>query len=234
VAELMARHFGVQRVLVVCPTSLKHQWKAEFSRSAGRSAQVIHGLRAQRQSQYEDDQAHSFCRIINYEMPARDADLISAWAPELVIADEAQRIKNWNTVAARALKRVVGPCALVLTGTPLENRLEELICIVQSVDQHRLGPTWRLLDEHQLRDDVGRVIGYRALGSIQQTLAPVMLSRRKAEVLTQLPALAQNGLSVRRGPTPFAVRAAEHAHVLQQHPFCWTMTPSTVTRPTSC
>ncbi|HYE70200.1 MAG TPA: DEAD/DEAH box helicase [Aquabacterium sp.] len=183
-AELMARHFGVSKVLVVCPTSLKHQWKAEFARFAGRTAQVVHGQRVQRQAQYAED---SFCRIVNYEMLARDADLIDDWAPELVIADEAQRIKNWNTVAARALKRIASPYALVLTGTPLENRLEELISIVQFVDQHRLGPTWKLLDEHQTRDEAGRVIGYQALDRIQQTLAPVMLRRRKAEVLAQLP-----------------------------------------------
>ncbi|HEY6134939.1 MAG TPA: DEAD/DEAH box helicase [Rubrivivax sp.] len=192
-AELMARHFGVQRVLVVCPTSLKHQWRAEFARFAERPAQVIHGLRPQRQGQYAED---TFCRIVNYEMLARDADLIDAWAPELVIADEAQRIKNWNTVAARALKRIASPYALVLTGTPLENRLEELISIVQFVDQHRLGPTWQLLDAHQLRDDAGRVVGYRALDSIQQTLAPVMLRRRKAEVVTQLPERVDSRLFV--------------------------------------
>lgn len=109
-----------------------------------------------------------------------------------MIADEAQRIKNWDTIAARALKRIVSPYAVVLTGTPLENRLEELISIVQFVDQHRLGPTWRMLDEHQLRDDSGRVIGYRALDRISQTLKPVMLRRRKAEVLTQLPARVDN------------------------------------------
>ncbi|WP_309639748.1 DEAD/DEAH box helicase [Methylibium sp.] len=183
-AELFARHFGVRRVLVVCPTSLKHQWKNEFARFSERDAQVIHGLRAQRQGQYRDD---VFCKITHYETLARDADLIAAWAPDLVIADEAQRIKNWNTIAARALKRITSPYALVLTGTPLENRLEELISIVQFVDQHRLGPTWKLLDEHQLRDEAGRVIGYRALDRIGQTLAPVMLRRRKAEVLTQLP-----------------------------------------------
>jgi superfamily II DNA or RNA helicase len=183
-AELFARHFGVQRVLVVCPTSLKHQWSGEFARFSERQAQVIHGLRGQRQLQYRED---VFCKITHYETLARDADLINGWAPDLVIADEAQRIKNWNTIAARALKRIASPYAMVLTGTPLENRLEELISIVQFVDQHRLGPTWRLLDEHQLRDEAGRVIGYRALDRIGQTLAPVMLRRRKAEVLTQLP-----------------------------------------------
>ena len=183
-AELFARHFGVRRVLVICPTSLKHQWKSEFARFAERSAQVVHGLRPQRQLQYRED---VFCKITHYETLARDADLIAAWEPELVIADEAQRIKNWNTIAARALKRIASPYAVVLTGTPLENRLEELISIVQFVDQHRLGPTWRMLDNHQLRDDTGRVLGYRALDRISQTLAPVMLRRRKAQVLTQLP-----------------------------------------------
>ncbi len=183
-AELFARHFGVGRVLVVCPTSLKHQWKKEFERFTARDAQVIHGLRAAREKLYRED---TFCRIVNYETLAKDGDLIDAWAPELVIADEAQRIKNWNTLAARALKRIASPYAVVLTGTPLENRLEELISIVQFVDRHRLGPTWRLLDEHQQRDDAGRVIGYRGLDRIGQTLAPVMLRRRKAEVLAQLP-----------------------------------------------
>ena len=75
----------------------------------------------------------------------------------------------------------------MLTGTPLENRLEELISIVQFVDRYRLGPTLRLLDEHQLRDEAGRVIGYRALDRIGQTLAPILLRRRKDEVLDQLP-----------------------------------------------
>ncbi len=183
-AELLARYFGAQKVLVVCPTSLKHQWKNEFARFTGREAQVIHGLRTKRQQQYAQD---DFCKITHYETLARDADLIAAWGPDLVIADEAQRIKNWNTIAARALKRIESPYAVVLTGTPLENRLEELISIVQFVDQHRLGPTWRMLDEHQLHDESGRVVGYCGLDQIGQTLQPVMLRRRKAEVLTQLP-----------------------------------------------
>jgi superfamily II DNA or RNA helicase len=192
-AELFARHFGVQRVLVVCPTSLKHQWKNEFARFTQREVQVIGGLRTRRQLQYREE---TFCKIAHYETLARDADLIDAWAPELVIADEAQRIKNWNTIAARALKRIDSPYAIVLTGTPLENRLEELISIVQFVDRHRLGPTWRLLDEHQKRDEAGRVIGYHGLDHIGQTLAPVMLRRRKAEVLAQLPERVDNRIFV--------------------------------------
>ena len=137
-----------------------------------------------------------FCKITNYEKLKPDLDLIAAWAPELVIVDEAQRVKNWNTIAARALKRIDSSYAIVLTGTPLENKLEELISIVQFVDQHRLGPTWKLLHEHQVKDEAGRVTGYTGLEKIGQTLAPVMIRRRKSEVLRQLPARTDQNLLV--------------------------------------
>jgi SNF2 family DNA or RNA helicase len=137
-----------------------------------------------------------FCKITNYEKLQPDLDLIAAWAPELVVVDEAQRVKNWNTVAARALKRIDSPYAIVLTGTPLENKLEELISIVQFVDQHRMEPTWKLLHEHQVKDEGGRVTGYTALEKIGQTLAPIMIRRRKSEVLKQLPSRLDQNLLV--------------------------------------
>jgi superfamily II DNA or RNA helicase len=195
--EILARHFGVSKVLVVCPTSLKYQWQSEITRFSGRqgenAARVISGGRAQRLKDYALD---DFCKITNYEKLQPDLDLIAAWAPELVIVDEAQRVKNWNTIAARALKRIDSAYAIVLTGTPLENKLEELISIVQFVDQHRLGPTWKLLHEHQVKDEAGRVIGYTGLERIGQTLAPVMIRRRKSEVLRQLPARTDQNLLV--------------------------------------
>jgi len=177
--ELFARHFGAERVLVVCPTSLKHQWLREIERFTDRTAQVIGGMRAAREAQYAQT---GFCKIVNYDVISKDLDLIRNWSPGVVIVDEAQRIKNWNTIAARALKRMESPYAIVLTGTPLENRLEELVSIVQFVDQHRIGPTWRLRHEHQTLDEAGRVIGYRDLDRIGRTLAPVLLRRRKVEV----------------------------------------------------
>jgi superfamily II DNA or RNA helicase len=195
--EILARHFGVSKVLVICPTSLKYQWQSEIVRFSGRkgknAARVIGGGRAQRQKDYALD---DFCKITNYEKLKPDLDLIAAWAPELVIVDEAQRVKNWNTIAARALKRIDSAHAIVLTGTPLENKLEELISIVQFVDQHRLGPTWKLLHEHQVKDEAGRVTGYTGLEKIGQTLAPVMIRRRKSEVLRQLPSRTDQNLLV--------------------------------------
>jgi hypothetical protein len=183
-AEILLRHVDAERVLVVCPTSLKHQWHAEIARLSGRDALVAGGSQRERARQFAQP---AVFKITNYDTVRRDLDLINAWAPDLVIADEAQRIKNWDTKAARAMKQLKSRYALVLTGTPLENRLRELVSIVQFVDQHRLGPTWRFLERHQITTDSGQVVGYAHLDEVAATLAPVLIRRRKAEVLDQLP-----------------------------------------------
>jgi superfamily II DNA or RNA helicase len=196
-AEIMARLFGVERVLIICPTSLKHQWQREIERFAQRNTLVINGLRPQRAKAFA---AESFFKIMNYDTVFRDLELIRGWSPDLVILDEAQRIKNWSTRTARSVKRITSPYAMVLTGTPLENRLEELISIVQFVDQYRLGPTFKLLHEHQIRDEVGKVVGYRDLDRIGQTLEPILVRRQKDQVLDQLPERIDNNIFVPMTP----------------------------------
>lgn len=182
--EILAQVVGIERVLVVCPTSLKHQWKQEIEKSCDRSAMVVEGTLAGRSSLYAED---SFYKITNYDVIRRDADAIRKWGPDVVILDEAQRIKNWKTQRAQSIKRLDSKYAVVLTGTPLENRLEELHSIVEFVDRYRLGPMFRFLAEHQHVDGTGRTIGYRNLDRIGKTLASVLIRRTKRQVLPQLP-----------------------------------------------
>jgi SNF2 family DNA or RNA helicase len=172
---------------------LKHQWEREIQRVCERTVTVIGGDRIRRIPGFRTD---SFFKITNYDTVHRDLDLIEAWSPDLVVLDEAQRIKNWSTRTARSVKKIQSPYAVVLTGTPLENRLEELISIVQFVDRYRLGPTFKLLHEHQVRDPVGKVVGYRDLDRIGKTLEPVLLRRHKDEVLDQLPERIDNNVFV--------------------------------------
>ena len=182
--EILTRTTGVERVLIVCPTSLKHQWQQEIAKFTNRTAEVIYGQLAARAAGYARP---SFYKITNYEVVHRDLDAIRKWAPDLVILDEAQRIKNWKTRTARTIKQLPGEYAIVLTGTPLENRLEELHSIIEFVDRFRLGPLFRFLDEHQQVDENGRVVGYRDLGRIAQTLESLLLRRTKDGVLKELP-----------------------------------------------
>jgi len=183
-AELMAELFGIIKVLIISPTSLKHQWKSEIEKFTDRSAEVVEGPTRQRRELYRNE---SFFKLINYEVVHRDATLIREWAPDLIILDEAQRIKNWQTRTAKSVKALESTFAIVLTGTPIENRIEELHSIMEFVDRHHLGPLYRFVHTHRVTDDGGKVIGYRNLDSVRNSLKGVMIRRRKNEVLKQLP-----------------------------------------------
>jgi superfamily II DNA or RNA helicase len=182
--EILAQCAGVERVLVVCPTALKYQWQQEIERFAERFATVIEGFRNYREDNYRTE---SFYKITNYETVHRDLDIINGWRPDVVILDEAQRIKNWETRRAKSVKQIDTAYAIVLTGTPLENRLSELHSIMEFVDRYHLGPLYRFLHEHQHTDEHGKTIGYKNLGQIRENLSSVLLRRRKKEVLRELP-----------------------------------------------
>lgn len=183
-AELMANLFHIRKVLVVSPTSLKHQWRTEIETFTDRSVQVIEGLHHRRREMYGQE---SFFKLINYELVHRDMEPIRGWSPDLIILDEAQRIKNWKTRTAQSVKRLESPFAMVLTGTPLENRIEELHSILEFIDRWRLGPLFRFVHNHRVVDKDGKVIGYKELQSVRKSLEPVMIRRKKDEVLRQLP-----------------------------------------------
>jgi SNF2 family DNA or RNA helicase len=200
--ELLARERGIARVLVVAPASVKYQWETEIRKFSGRPVQVIDGSPEARKDQYVQP---TFFRLVNYEQVVRDRDAVNAWKPDLIVLDEAQRIKNWASKTSQAVKKLKSRYAIVLTGTPLENRLEELYSIVQFVDERRFGPAFQFLHEHRVLDDAGNLKGYRNLDTIRERLAPIFLRRTRGEVLTQLPARTDNTVYVeladeQRGP----------------------------------
>ncbi|MCU0704920.1 MAG: DEAD/DEAH box helicase [Fimbriiglobus sp.] len=191
--ELLARERGISRVLVVAPSSVKYQWEGEVRRFTKRAVQVIEGGPDDRKDQYA---AATFYRLVNYEQVVRDRDAINAWKPDVIILDEAQRIKNWESKTSRAVKKLTSRYAIVLTGTPLENKLEELYSIVQFVDERRFGPAFQFLHDHRVLDDKGNLTGYRNLEKIRERLEPIFLRRTRAEVLTQLPGRTDNTVYV--------------------------------------
>ncbi|MBY0457176.1 MAG: DEAD/DEAH box helicase family protein, partial [Gemmataceae bacterium] len=148
--ELLARERGVRRVLIVAPASVKYQWETEIKKFTARPVQVIDGGPEARLEQYTRD---TFFRLVNYEQVVRDREAINAWPPDVVVLDEAQRIKNWEAKTSREVKKLRSRYAMVLTGTPLENKLEELYSIVQFVDERRFGPAFEFLHEHRVLDE---------------------------------------------------------------------------------
>ena len=183
-AELLHKESDIASVFIICPTSLKYQWKTEIEKFTGKLAWVIEGSYLKRQDQYRNE---SFYKIISYNTAINDIKEINATLPDLFILDEAQRIKNFKTKISQNIKLLKSPYAFVLTGTPLENKLEELYSIVQFVNPFALGPFWKYMSEYRILDENGKIKGFQYLDKIGQKLADTMIRRHKKDVLTQLP-----------------------------------------------
>ncbi|MGC9343733.1 MAG: DEAD/DEAH box helicase, partial [Bacteroidales bacterium] len=182
--EVFARFLGVTRVLIICPTSLKYQWKSEILKFTDREVCIVEGLVHKRKELYRQD---DFYKIISYGAVLNDLHLIEKWNAGLVIVDEAQKIKNWKTKTAQSVKKIHSKYAIVTTGTPLENRIDELHSIVEFLDMYKLGPLFRFLHNHQVLDEYGKMTGYRNLRTIKITLEDILIRRTKKEIRDQLP-----------------------------------------------
>jgi len=181
----LADHANVKKVLVVCPASLKHQWAREIEKFTSRPVQIIQGVVEDRQVQYRAD---TLFYIVNYELVLRDLSVIcETLKPDLLILDEAQRIKNWRTKIASTIKLIPSRYVFVLTGTPLENRIEDLYSLLQVIDARVLGPLWRCLLDFHVIDERGKVMGYRNLSELRKRISSVMLRRNRSLVSDQLP-----------------------------------------------
>ena len=184
--DLLMQTKRVHKALLIVPASLKPQWAREWAAFSDLPITMIEGSPTERQATYQS--TSSGVLLINYEQLIRDIDAAMAWAPGVVVLDEAQRIKNWATKTAHAVKRLSPTFRLVLTGTPMENRVEELASIVEWVDAHAIEPKWRLSPYHAVRAD-GRseIVGVRNLDTLRDRLRSCMVRRVRQDVLDQLP-----------------------------------------------
>jgi len=142
------------------------------------------GSAKERPAQYDSD---SFFTLCNYEQVLRDFLSIERVRWDLIILDEGQRIKNWEAKTSRVIKALKSPFALVLSGTPLENRIDELFSVVEFIDDRRLGPAFRFFNRHRVVDEKGKLLGYKNLDELRKKLKPIMLRRTRKMVIKDLP-----------------------------------------------
>lgn len=188
--------FGFSRVLIITLASLKEQWKREIEKFTGEKAAIVEGNPNQRKNIYYHDDA--LFKITNYEAVLRDVLVLSKFSPDLIILDEAQRIKNFSTKTADAVKSIPKKHAVVLTGTPLENKLEDVYSIVQFLDPFMLAPLWQFACDHFLipKNKKSAVAGYKNLDKLNEKLKSIVIRRKKEEVLKDLPREVVNNFYV--------------------------------------
>lgn len=192
-AALLKEMRDIQRAVVICPASLKHQWAREIRRFTSLPVTVVEGNLLERRKLYHEP---GFFKIINYELVRHDQDELLKLRPDLIILDEAQRIKNWRAKTAQMVKSLTSRYAFVLTGTLLENRIDELYSIFQFLDPRILGPLWHFNDRfYELEkrpNGTYKVLGYKNLDQLRALIAPYVVRRTRDEVLKDLPARVDN------------------------------------------
>ena len=200
-------------ILVVAPTSLMTNWKSEASRFAPILKVLI--LQGNERKDNFDRIADHDLILTTYPLLSRDKDILLNHKYHLLILDEAQLIKNPNTMAHRIVQQIQATHRLCLTGTPMENHLGELWSLFHFLmpgflgDNKKFTQTFRKPIEK--RQDQDRQL------ALTRRVRPFMLRRTKEEVVSELPAKTEIIQHIELLPTQRdlyeSVRLAMHSKI---------------------
>lgn len=169
--------------LVVCPTSVLGNWQREIARFAPT-------LRVVRHHGSERDAGTwrgADVVVTSYGLLVREIDLFTAFTWDVVALDEAQAIKNADSQRARCSRQLMAHHRVALSGTPVENRLEELWSIFEFLNPGILGTRTRF--QREVAIPIERFGDLALAGSLRRGTAPFLLRRVKTDpaIITDLP-----------------------------------------------
>ncbi|MES2121984.1 MAG: DEAD/DEAH box helicase, partial [Chlamydiota bacterium] len=174
--------------LVVCPTSLLYNWKEEFAKFNPKfKTVVVDGIPSNRKKLIEQ-MGNWDVMITSYTLLQKDIEYYKATHFTYVILDEAQHIKNRGTRNAKSVKMVQAEHRLILSGTPIENSLDELWSLFDFLMPSFLGTYDRFIEKYI------RVSGKeqtKNLEYLRKKVSPFILRRMKSDVLDDLPPVSE-------------------------------------------
>ena len=177
VIAALTQRVGAVPNLVVAPATLLENWRREFVKFAPDLKVTVH--RGDGRTGFPSVLRCQDVVITSYDTAARDLGLLKTVRWHLVILDEAQAIKNTDTMRSRTMREIPKRVGLAVTGTPVENRLEDLWSILSFACPSVLGPLPAFRNRFE-----NTVAGAVAL---QPAVSPLILRRRIAEVAGDLP-----------------------------------------------
>ncbi|WP_198010633.1 DEAD/DEAH box helicase [Thermobrachium celere] len=173
------------KTLIVVPSSLLFNWQSEFEKFApDTKVLVVQGNKKKREELVELIDKNDVI-ITSYPLIRRDIELYENFVFNICILDEAQHIKNPESLNARSVKKIKSRVKFALTGTPIENNLIELWSIFDFILPGILYTRSRFIDKYEkpiLKDN-----SEEALNDLKKTISPFILRRKKSDVLLELP-----------------------------------------------
>uniref|UniRef100_A0A8D2CLZ5 Chromodomain-helicase-DNA-binding protein 1-like n=1 Tax=Sciurus vulgaris TaxID=55149 RepID=A0A8D2CLZ5_SCIVU len=173
--------------LILCPLSVLNNWKEEMERFApGLSCVTYAGDKEERTHLQQDLKQESRFHVLltTYEICLKDAPFLKSFTWSILVVDEAHRLKNQSSLLHKTLSEFSVVFSLLLTGTPIQNSLQELYSLLSFVEPE-------LFSKEQMEDFVQRYQDIekesKSASELHNLLQPFLLRRVKAEVATELP-----------------------------------------------
>lgn len=170
--------------MIVCPSSLIYHWKSEFSRFFP-DIRVISMTGSKEERQRKRKENKGVVWVTSYELLKRDYDEFSGYDYSVLVADEAQAIKNPRTRNSQTLKGLKASLRFAMTGTPVENRLAELWSIFDFLMPGLLFSQKRFHEDFVV--PIERDGSEEAVQRLRSITRPFLLRRMKKDVLSELP-----------------------------------------------
>ena len=179
---------GERQVLIVCPTSVIGNWAEEFNRFAPcLHVKIHHGTERSEGIDFLSEASSYDVVVTSYAVTWRDAQEISSVNWSLVVADEAQNVKNPFSKQSVMLRRIPAKRRIALTGTPIENRLADIWPIMEYLNPGYL-PGWEGFREAYTKPIEGEKDAQKR-EAFRKALSPFILRRMKTDknIICDLP-----------------------------------------------
>lgn len=179
--------------LLVLPTAVLENWEEEYARFFPNSRMIVLRLGNQGSTTVNDlvegytDYQAPVLVITSYETIRSHQKKLAVIPWTIIVADEAQKIKNPSTKLTNAVKALKSQFALAITGTPVENSFFDLWCIFDFVSAGLLGTMSAFGDEFGIKRNAAVKDPVEVGQAIRQRIGGHLLRRRKEDVLTELP-----------------------------------------------
>jgi SNF2 family DNA or RNA helicase len=194
-------HLDNARAIVLCPASVKFQWVREVEKFSDFKAIAIDGDKQKRMGIYGQVANYDIV-VINYELLYSDYDTVMELSPQfnVLIADEAQKLKNHDTVIhkmVRGTKRASKGGKVYkgfhqeymwfLTGTPIENSPMDLFNLMNILDSRVFTSVWHFRRRHVVFGKFNNIVGWQNYEEITRKISPYILRRTIKDVSVELP-----------------------------------------------
>lgn len=175
--------------IIVCPTSLVYNWKEEFAKFNPKLKVLpVDGNPTQRKKLLSEITRYDVI-ITSYSLVQKDIEFYKTIPFGYAILDEAQHIKNRGTRNAQSVKMLQATHRLILTGTPIENSLDELWSLFDFLMPGLLSTYDRFVEKYIRHTPATQ--GAKNLDNLRRKVAPFILRRMKKDVLEDLPPVSE-------------------------------------------